>query len=219
MDVGLIDVDPHAHRRRIDHVEDRHAGAHLLALAHLRHRPLAEDAAQHDQAVERRRDAHLLDVVFGMPPGVQGALLLDLQDAHVCRLHLLPQGEGLGQLLQARLGLLERLPILLGRDRSDRVVADHAEPGDGEVVRCLLQPRLAEGLRSQVLAAPAVDLLLDVAVLRLAIADGLSWEVRSNSTSKSPFFTSVPAPARRTRMSWSCPGPLVPPVMRGVETV
>ena len=97
-DVGLIHARAHLHGRRVDDVHDAEAGPHLLAFLHLAHRAVLPGGLEHDHAVDRRHDPHLVGVALGVLPRVLRAVALDLERADVGGVELAPEIEGAANL-------------------------------------------------------------------------------------------------------------------------
>ncbi len=171
--VGLVDARAHLHGRRVDDVHDAKAGAYLLALLHLAHRAVLPRRLQHDHAVDRRHDAHLLGVALRVLPRVHRAVALNLECADLGGVHLSPQGECLTELARLRPRLVERQRVLLGGDRRHNLVLEDFELRAPEGILRLLDLGRFVRAGGELIAALLVNLLDEIAILGLTIVSRL----------------------------------------------
>ena len=161
-------------RDRLDELtEERDRAGHLLALLHFAHRSVLPGRLQHDHAVDRRFDAHLADVALRVAPGVLGAIALDLERLQIGGIRPALQIERAAQLLELRPRLVERQLVLFRGNRRGHLVLEHLEIRAFDGVLGRLHLRLVVRPGGELLAALLVDLLDEIAVLRLAVVRGL----------------------------------------------
>ena len=173
IDVGLVDAGADPHRRRVDDIEDRQSGSHFLALLHFAHRSVLPGGLQHDNAVDRRLDAHPAGIALGVAPRVLRAIALNLEGPQVGGISAALDVEGPPQLLEFRPRLVERQPVLFGGDRRRHLVLEHLEIRALDGVLRRLHLGLVVRPRSQLLAPFLVDLLDEIEVLGLAVVGRL----------------------------------------------
>ena len=66
---GLVHPRPHPHRRRIDDIDDRDAGADLVSFLDLRHVAALPGRLDHGDALDRGLDQHAFGVRRGLLHG------------------------------------------------------------------------------------------------------------------------------------------------------
>ena len=171
--VGLVHAGPDLHGLGVDHLEERDAGPHLVALVDLAHLPALPDRVQDHEAVDGGPDRHLAGVLVRVPHRAGGPVALDLQDADLGLRGAALQGERLPELGQPRFRLLEGLGVLLGVDAREHLVLAHLEAGGLHVVLGLLQLGLVARAGGALLGLLLPDLLEEVPILRLPVEGGL----------------------------------------------
>ena len=125
--VFLVHRHLHLHDCGVDHFHEGHAGAHLVAFLHLAHVALLPDGVEHHDAVNGRMNLHQRGVGLGVQHGFAGAVALDFENANgsLCRLAL--QVEGLLQLCQRGLRLIEIFLGLFGVDAGEQLQLLHLQ--------------------------------------------------------------------------------------------
>ena len=190
VDVGLAHPRPHPHRRRVDDVDDRYAGADFLAFLHFGHGVGLPDRADDCHAVDRRHDRHALGVGLRLAHRALGPAAADLEDLQIGLGRLALEGVGRLVLVERRHGLLDREVVLLDRDLRQQLVLRLFEPGPrqrrlgqhdlavvprpgGVLGRCLLQDLLIEVVQLGASIEGGSDLGLPVELdEQVALADG-----------------------------------------------
>ena len=144
----------------------RYPRPHLLAFLHFAHRAVLPGRLPDGEAVERRDDGHLRGVGLGMAGGRERPIPLDLEDPNVGLRRPALEIEGLPQLGQRRLGLLERLVVLLGGDARQHLVLEDLELRPFDVALGLLELRLVARAGDVLFRLFLVDLRDKVEVVR-----------------------------------------------------
>src|SRR5712692_6682972 len=172
-DIGLVHFGAHLHGRRIHHLEEGHAGAHLVALLHFRHLPALPRGDHHGYAVHRRANGHLFGVGLRVLHGVGCAVALDLEPADLGSRSQALQLIRFPELFPPGARFFQIQLVFLGLDAREDFVLAHVEFGGLHGVYGRRDFGVVVRFGGGLVGLFLLDLLDEIAVLGLSVKRGL----------------------------------------------